>query len=614
MFSEPINSPGAKPDEYSTALRRAGKWLAQAIAVVAAAVPLFVCAQAVNGHNVKYVKENGISWAQTKVGEWRASDSWITSSSHVYKEVERNDNVVRLKRTLPTEANVELDLAARQIRTSAPGATPAAMYSPRTMTGAWTVSGFSASHVQVLIYSLISAPPGSTPPYTTRYIGTAGWTELFDNGTSRGWRIDQTRNDVMPDFPATILTSAVTRTFDTISFPTSTLAGSRRITVDVTTGSCQYQGYHCEIRKALAVTGENVGQIHYRETNPHGAHLPPLLAKLVKTNSAGEWVTDTGNGVLQRSTEIARGIDWVDLASGAGKMRYKLDGTAQMMTPGASSWMNVSGVTATYVDAVWRGQLGTVFAPISPGVSPGFQIQNKTDYPVLVTLEQIGCLYYGIVQPGQVFQRNTGAVWFTIKASMAPDLTEPTVESCIRKPAMYAATIAVAGLTTVGTGGMGTALVVPAMLAAAAGQGAAIATQSALIASGATATDAMAGRVGVATLVRGATVVGFALMSSPGGVGTLALNPTVLSSIALIGGTEVMTRYSQQSDIDGLGGQLTQEASVAGAYAGYPWPWKMADRVMPRYDITGGPRIRTTPDGSTIVMKQESALTITRVN
>jgi hypothetical protein len=172
---------------------------------------------------------------------------------------------------------------------------------------------------------------------------------------------------------------------------------------------------------------------------------------------------------------------------------------------------------------------------------------------------------------------------------------------------MYAATIAIAGLTS--------GLAVPAMLAVAAGQGAAIATQSALIASGATATEGTAGKVGVSTLVKGATVVGFAMLS--GSVGTLVLNPThpvVLSSIAIIGATDIVSRYTQQSDIDGLGGQLTQEASVAGAYAGYPWPWTMADRVMPRYDITGGPRIRTMPDGSTIVLRQERALTITRVN
>jgi hypothetical protein len=40
----------------------------------------------------------------------------------------------------------------------------------------------------------------------------------------------------------------------------------------------------------------------------------------------------------------------------------------------------------------------------------------------------------------------------------------------------------------------------------------------------------------------------------------------------------------------------------------------MVDRVMPRYDITGGPRVRTMADGTTILLKQESPLTITKVN
>ena len=69
-----------------------------------------------------------------------------------------------------------------------------------------------------------------------------------------------------------------------------------------------------------------------------------------------------------------------------------------------------------------------------------------------------------------------------------------------------------------------------------------------------------------------------------------------------------------QSDVDGFDGQLTQQTSVTGAYAGYPWPWKMADRVMPRYNITGGPRIRTMADGTTVMLKQDSPLTITKVN
>ena len=69
-----------------------------------------------------------------------------------------------------------------------------------------------------------------------------------------------------------------------------------------------------------------------------------------------------------------------------------------------------------------------------------------------------------------------------------------------------------------------------------------------------------------------------------------------------------------QAKIDRMQSEFEQQATVTGAYAGYPWPWKMADRVMPRYDITGGPRIKTTPNGSTIVLGQEKPLTISRVN
>jgi len=85
-------------------------------------------------------------------------------------------------------------------------------------------------------------------------------------------------------------------------------------------------------------------------------------------------------------------------------------------------------------------------------------------------------------------------------------------------------------------------------------------------------------------------------------------------TLAVLGGAEAYTRYTSQNDIDELGGELTQEASVTGAYAGYPWPWKMKDRVMPRYDIVGGPRIRTLSNGTTAVMRQERRLTISRVN
>ena len=50
--------------------------------------------------------------------------------------------------------------------------------------------------------------------------------------------------------------------------------------------------------------------------------------------------------------------------------------------------------------------------------SPGFLILNDTDFPLDVSLEQVGPLYYGIVQPGQTWHRNTGAVWFTVATSV----------------------------------------------------------------------------------------------------------------------------------------------------------------------------------------------------
>jgi hypothetical protein len=112
--------------------------------------------------------------------------------------------------------------------------------------------------------------------------------------------------------------------------------------------------------------------------------------------------------------------------------------------------------------------------------------------------------------------------------------------------------------------------------------------------------------------------MGLALLSGGSPVGTAGvLLPDMLQAGAissLMGVPNLVTRYTQQSDVNSIMGQLTQEASVFGAYAGYSWPWKAEDRVMPRYDITGGPRVKTLADGSTILLVQERPLTISKVN
>lgn len=57
-------------------------------------------------------------------------------------------------------------------------------------------------------------------------------------------------------------------------------------------------------------------------------------------------------------------------------------------------------------------------------MSPGFKIWNRTIWPLSIALSQVGCLYYDTIKPGQFFDRNTGAVWFTIQANISKDGTE----------------------------------------------------------------------------------------------------------------------------------------------------------------------------------------------
>jgi hypothetical protein len=53
--------------------------------------------------------------------------------------------------------------------------------------------------------------------------------------------------------------------------------------------------------------------------------------------------------------------------------------------------------------------------------TPGFLIKNRSDYPVTVSLDQIGCLYHEVIKPGAQWKKTTGAVWFTISANTSAD-------------------------------------------------------------------------------------------------------------------------------------------------------------------------------------------------
>lgn len=50
-------------------------------------------------------------------------------------------------------------------------------------------------------------------------------------------------------------------------------------------------------------------------------------------------------------------------------------------------------------------------------MTPGFYVRNETPHVVDLSLQQVGPLYWGMIQPGETLYRKTGAVWFTMKAS-----------------------------------------------------------------------------------------------------------------------------------------------------------------------------------------------------
>src|SRR5207249_257510 len=84
-------------------------------------------------------------------------------------------------------------------------------------------------------------------------------------------------------------------------------------------------------------------------------------------------------------------------------------------------------------------------------------------WPLAISLNQVGCLYHDNVNPGEVFDRSTGAVWFTIKASVNPSGKDPTSDwDCVKPVAAIVGAVALAAAT----GGYGAFAALPAATAA----------------------------------------------------------------------------------------------------------------------------------------------------
>lgn len=198
---------------------------------------------------------------------------------------------------------------------------------------------------------------------------------------------------------------------------------------------------------------------------------------------------------------------------------------------------------------------------------PGFEIKNNTQWPVQVSLEQVGPLFWGVVQPGKTFKRDTGAVWFTIKATIVPD-GKPSIKTWDAVWPIALTTVVV--IATVFTAGMAAG---PALVATGGMTGAAAAMNTAIA-------SAMVGAGFTANTALSVAAASGAILSYAAGAATDAVKDAVS---AIFSGSNVTK-------------------SRSGCYAGLPWPGNGARK---KYSISGGPTFTNGPDGTALLGGQK---------
>lgn len=246
------------------------------------------------------------------------------------------------------------------------------------------------------------------------------------------------------------------------------------------------------------------------------------------TYSNGQLIEGVASAPTNRGGCLITWIAAVLIGSQNPVQRYESSGTSY-------SNFILQGSNSGY--RIWSDQeLAAENSRTREGKSPGFYITNKTIRPVSVALEQVGCLYYGTLKPGESFDRNTGAVWFTIKAHIQPDGQEPRKDWDCAKPVAAIVGAVLVGAVTAGYGAVPAAGTAAAALAP--------------IAAG-----------GTASVVAGAAIGGG------------------LSSAAV---------HLSKATAEAAGTKLTPNGSaqLMGQYAGYEWPFRCDQK--PTYEIRGG--------------------------
>lgn len=183
-------------------------------------------------------------------------------------------------------------------------------------------------------------------------------------------------------------------------------------------------------------------------------------------------------------------------------------------------------------------------------ISPGYEIYNDTMWPMQIALKQVGPLYYGLVPPRGYFRRSTGAVWFTINASVSLDnKLHITDWDAVWPVAAIVGSVALGALT----GGYGAFAIAGTAAATVGGVSTAIASM--LVAGGLAATKA------------------------------LVINGVVLGSLSASAAASLLAKVFDNRSAD---------ISKAGCYAGPPWPFR---RNVHTYRVSGGPYLRDIGNG-----------------
>lgn len=200
-------------------------------------------------------------------------------------------------------------------------------------------------------------------------------------------------------------------------------------------------------------------------------------------------------------------------------------------------------------------------------LTPGFIIKNETIWPLQISLNQVGPLYYDVIQPGQSFVRDTGAVWFTIKGGVFLNEKDRITDWDVVLPIAVAVGGAIVTVATAGAASFASGALTVAKIAAS------------VVAQGIKdlASDAVVSTVTAAASLEGA---GFSKTA------------TLVVEGHEIGPGKPLSRAGEKALEKIFSGNNVSLVS-GGCYAGPPWPFR---RELTPLRITGGPTYRRVPD------------------